>query len=82
MPLQETMKIAAELLFENNSQQKVTKAELKQLFGFTTSGTHSIFNGGFYDQIGGVSVGSPLGPVLANFFMGYYERKCLQEFDK
>ena len=27
-------------------------------------------------------MGSPLGPVLANLFMGYREKKWLQEFDK
>ena len=26
-------------------------------------------------------MGSPLGPVLANLFMGYHERNLLQEFD-
>ena len=30
----------------------------------------------------GLSMGSPLGPVLANLFMGYHEKKWLQEFDK
>ena len=32
----------------------------------------------FYDQIDGMAVGSPLGPVLTNLFMGYYEQKRLQ----
>ena len=27
-------------------------------------------------------MGSPLSPVLPNLFMGYYEKKWLQEFDK
>ena len=36
----------------------------------------------FYDQVNGVSMGSPLGPVFANLFMGYHENKWLQEFDK
>ena len=58
--------IPKELIFENNPQLKVTKRELKQLFNFATSGTHFIFNGSFYDQIDGVSMGSPFGPVLAN----------------
>ena len=71
-----------ELIFQNNPQLKVTKHELKQLFNFATSGTHFIFNGSFYDQVDGVSMGSPLGPVLANLFMGYYEKIWLQEFDK
>ena len=82
IPLQETIEIAVELIFENNPQLKVTKRELKQLFNFATSGTHFIFNGSFYDQIDGVSMGSPLGPVLANLFMGYHEKKWLQELDK
>ena len=82
IPLQETIQIAVELIFQNNPQLKVTKRELKQLFNFATSGTHFIFNGSFYDQVDGVSMGSPLGPVLANLFMGYHEKKWLQEFNK
>ena len=54
IPLQETIEIAVELVFENNPQLKVTKCELKQLFNFPTSGTHFIFNGSFHDQIDGV----------------------------
>ena len=27
-------------------------------------------------------MGSPLGPVLANLFMGYYEQKWLQSFEE
>ena len=36
----------------------------------------------FYDQVNGVSMGSTLGPVFANLFMGYHENKWLQEFNK
>ena len=82
IPLQETIEIPVELIFESNPQLKVTKRELKQLFNFATSGTHFIFNGSFYDQINGVSMGSPLGPALANLFMGYHEKTWLQEIDK
>ena len=53
IPLQETIQIAVELIFQNNPQLKVTKRELKQLFNFATSGTHFIFNGNFYDQVDG-----------------------------
>ena len=75
IPLQEPFEMAVEFIFENNPQLKVAKRELKQLFNFATSGTHFIFNGSFYDQIVGVSVGSPLGPALANLFIGYHEKK-------
>ena len=80
--MQEIIQIAVELIYQNNPQLKVTKRELKQLFNFAASGTHFIFNGSFYDQVDGVSMGSPLGPALANLFMGYHEKIWLQEFDK
>ena len=32
------------------------------------------------DQVNGVAMGSPLGPVLANLFMGFHERKWLSEY--
>ena len=73
--MQEIIQIALEIIFQNNPQLRVTKRELKQLFNFAGSGTHYIFNGSFYDQVDGVSVGSPLGSVLTNLFMGYQEKK-------
>ena len=82
IPLQETIQIAVELIFQNNPQLKVTKRELKQLFNFATWVIHFIFNGNFYDQVDGVSKGSPLAPALTNLFMGYHEKTRLQEFDK
>ena len=33
-----------------------------------------LFKGSFYDQVDGVSMGSPLAPVLANLFMGHNEK--------
>ena len=80
IPLKETIDIAVDLLFEHNPDFKITKNELKKLFDFATSGTHLLFDGSFYDQIDGVAMGSPLGPVLANLFMGYHEANWLQIF--
>lgn len=56
----------------------INKVDLKKLFQFATSHTHFMFEVKFYDQIDGMAVGSPLGPVLTNLFMGYYEQKRLQ----
>ena len=38
---------------------------LKVLLEFATKRSHFIFSGQYYDQIDGVAMGSPLGPVLA-----------------
>ena len=81
IPLTETTEIAVELIFHNKTNLKIFKNELKQLFKFATSRTHFLFKNNFYDLIDGVSMGSPLGPVLANLFMGYHEKDWLQEFD-
>ena len=80
IPLKETIDIAVNLLFEHNPGLNITKAELKKLFEFATSGTYFLFQGTFYDQIDGVAMGSPLGPVLANLFMSYYETMWLNTF--
>jgi len=39
-----------------------------------------LFDGCFYDQVDGVAMGSPLAPVLANFFMGCYEKLWLDTY--
>jgi hypothetical protein len=35
------------------------------------------FNGQFYEQIDGVAMGSPLSPVIANFYMEDFEERAL-----
>jgi hypothetical protein len=39
---------------------------------------HFQFNEQFYDQIDGVAMGSPLGPLFANVFMSHFERKHME----
>ena len=81
IPLQEIIHIAINLIFNHNSNLNITKKELKKLFLFAISQTHFLFNGKFYNQIDGVAMGSPLAPVLANIFMGFYESKWLNEYN-
>ena len=73
IPLQETIDIAINLIFNHNPNLNITKKDLKKLFLFATSQTHFIFNSKLYSQIDGLAMGSPLAPVLANIFMGSYE---------
>ena len=81
IPLQETIDIAINLIFNHNHNLNITRKELKKLFLFATSKTHFIFNSKFYNQIDGVAMGSPLAPVLTNIFMGFHESKWLNEYN-
>ena len=77
IPLQETINTAINLIFNHNQNLNMTKKDLKKLFLFATLQTHFLFNGTFYNQIDEVAMGSPLAPVLANIFMGFYGSKWL-----
>jgi len=59
-----------------------TREELKRLLTICTQESHFQFNGEFFDQIDGVAMGSPLGPLFANFFMSNFERKYMPELRK
>ena len=52
----------------------LTKNELKSLLVTCTQKSHFQFDGKFYDQIDGVAVGSPLGPLFANMFIADFEK--------
>ena len=71
--------LAVDYISKGNRDLQLTKTELRNLFNFATGQTHFLFKGSFFDQIDGVAMGSPLTPVLANLFMGHYERICLEK---
>ena len=80
LPLEETIDLAVDLIFKKHKELKITKSELRELFMFCTSKTNFLFNGTVYDQIDGCAMGSPLAPVLANLFLGHYEKLWLSEY--
>ena len=79
IPLNKTSDLVVELIIDNNPNIKITKNDLKKLFEFATSGTDIFLDQNYYDQIDCVAMGSPLGPVLANLFMAFYENQWLKE---
>ena len=81
IPLEETIDVAINFIFNHNPNLNITKNEPKKIFFFVTSKNHFIFNSKFYNQIDGVAIGSPLAPVLANIFMVFYESKWLNEYN-
>ena len=70
IPLIETVEICLDKLFSNSDKvHNLTREDLKKLIIFAAQENHFIFNNNIYDQVDGVSMGSPLGPILANIFM-------------
>ena len=53
----------------------ISKQDLIELLGVATKGQLFQFNGSLYEQIDGVAMGSPLGPLLAKVFMSSIEEK-------
>ena len=80
IPLNETIDIAVNIIKENEPEFKIDKSDLRKLFVFATSQSQFTFKNEMYDQIDGVAMGSPLGPVLANLFMGHFEGKWLENY--
>ena len=72
IPLQVTIDIAINFIFNHNPNLYITRKELQELFLFATSQ--------FYNWIDGVAMGSPLAAVLANT-MGFHESKWLDEYN-
>ena len=75
------MKNSLSCIIWHHPNLKISKSQLRKLFSFATSQTHFLFDGQYYDQIDGLSMGSPLGPTtMANVFMGYHEQDWLAKF--
>ena len=53
---------------------------MQKLLNFATKKSHFLFNGKVYDQKDGVSMGSPLAPLLAEIFLQDFEKKHLPSF--
>ena len=49
------------------------------LFKYILTSTYFCFDGQFCKQMEGVALGSPLSPVIANFFMEEFEKKAIEQ---
>ena len=76
--LDECIDLAVRYIKEDKTDIKLSATELKTLLRFATAQTHFLFKGSFHDQVDGVSMGSPLAPVLANLFVGHNEKDWIE----
>ena len=79
IPLSETLDICIAQLFPQgvNSVSGLSPSQFRRLLEFSVYDNHFLFNGKLYDQVDGVAMGSPLGPVLANAFLSFHESQWL-----
>ena len=80
IPTNETIKIILDLAFKDiETFNGLNRSELEKLLTICTQESHFQFNGEIFDQIDGVAMGSPLGPLFANIFMSEFERKHMNK---
>ena len=77
IPLIETIEICLDALYRNELVKKpeVPEQLMKKMLLKATTEVEFRFNGILYKQIDGVAMGSPLGPVLTNIFVGHCESR-------
>ena len=84
MPLEEKIKILANKAFAENwfnvtNNMKISRDDLVALLRAATKQQLIQFNGSLCEQIDGVAMGSPLGPLMENIFMCSIEEKLERE---
>ena len=77
VPLLETIDFICDFVDHNDIPIGLPRALLKELLLRCTFNVQFTFNGELYRQIDGVAMGSPLGPLLADIFMGKLESTTL-----
>ena len=84
VPLEETIQILSTKAFNanwfnNTHNLNICEGDLIELLTIATKDQLFQFNGDLYEQIDGVAMGSPLGPLMANTFMCSIEEKHIHE---
>ena len=83
VPLAETIEICTKILYDGHLPTPIIpKHVFIELMKTATTSVEFSFNNIMYKQIDGVAMGSPLGPALANIFVGYYESKLFNKISK
>ena len=81
VPIPETMEIISNYLYEENKYITLIERKVFQKLIFIATQGIFMFDGKLYKQIGGVTMGNPVGPILANFFLGHLENTPFENPD-
>ena len=83
IPLEETIDIYVDNLYnDNENPPNIPKHNFRNLLNIATKETFFMSNNKYYKQVDGIAMGSPLGPALANIFVGSFEGKWLRDCPK
>ena len=76
VPLDETIEICADGLYRGHPDcPPILDDTFRELMLIATRGVEFSFNNQMYKKLDGVAMGSPLGPALANIFVGFHESR-------
>jgi hypothetical protein len=85
VPLQEVIDDVTEVMYDDNTdsifkthKKKITKRVFKNILKACSENIF-LYNNRVYKQIDGLSMGSPLAPILANWFVAKIESKLLED---
>ncbi|MEL6988315.1 MAG: hypothetical protein AAGK97_10845 [Bacteroidota bacterium] len=80
VPIEETINIAVNSLYENDDEIRNLKREdFRKLLKLCVEDNHFIFNQEHYVQHEGFAMGSPLSATMANLFLCFHEKGWLDE---
>jgi hypothetical protein len=72
--------IALKHFLERRKVEELPTCTLLRLAELVLSQNHFEFNGDYFTQKRGVAMGTKMGPSYANLFMGYVEKKFLEQY--
>ena len=80
IPLEETRNISCDSLFGNEAKiNNFSRNDFENLLRMALQNNFFNFDDKIYKQTGGVAIGSPLGPSLANAFLCFHEQIWLND---
>ena len=79
VPLAEVINICISQLYHSDiTPPNFPECICRELLTMATVNVQFSFNNDMYMQVDGVAMGSPLGPILANIFVGYHEQQLFE----